>query len=309
MPVLVHAAHRPLGRLLARRLQEEGGQVRATASSAVAALRAAGIHTAACDPDDEGVLEAALTQVHTLVVILGGLGLEDVTTVREEGLAAARAAEGADIGRAVLVTVAGADIDAHDDLRRVHGEVADAFAALPLPSVELRTGLVDTPGLRDLLVTAGPPEALRSRIVAPVSAAALIELIVAVDGARTAATTGHLVLAADGTERLPLEALLTTAAAGSRLTGRRVPSAAARSALLTRLEGDWWTDDPHVPDGWELFGVAPDATGPSCAASITMAASSSPTRPSQTGSAMRSRSSGCRCRTPRGCGPPSARPC
>ena len=94
MPVLVHAAHRTLGRALARRLLEEGGQVRATASDGVALLRAEGIFTAACDADDEGTLEAALTQVHTLVVLLGGLGRADADVVRQEGLAAARAAEG-----------------------------------------------------------------------------------------------------------------------------------------------------------------------------------------------------------------------
>jgi len=256
MPVLVHAAHRPLGRVLARRLKDEGGQVRATATAGIALLRAEGIHTAACDPDDEGVLEAALTQVHTLVVLLGGLGLADVGSVRAEGLAAARAAAGAGIERAVLVTVAGADVAAADDLRRAHGEVAQAFADLSLPSVELRTGLVDTPALRDLLVTAGLPEELRGREVAPVSPAALVELIVAVDGARSSATAGHLVLAADGQDRRPLQTLLDVPTSGARLTGRHVPSAAAREALMTRLDGPWWSDDPRVPDGWALLGVA-----------------------------------------------------
>jgi uncharacterized protein YbjT (DUF2867 family) len=261
MPVLVHAAHRPLGRALTRRLREEGGQVRATASSAVGLLRAEGVHTAACDPDDEGVLEAALTQVHTLVVLLGGIGQGDVTSVRTEGFAAARAAAGAGIERAVLVDVVGADVDASDELRRVHGEVAAAFAELPLPSVELRTGLVDTPALRDLLVTAGLPEDLRARQVAPVVPAALIELIVAVDAARSSASAGHLVLAADGTRRRPLADMLAEPVGGSRLTGRRVPSPAAREALLARLEGPWWNDDPAVLDGWALFGVDPE--GPS----------------------------------------------
>ena len=262
MPVLVHAAHRPLGRALARRLREEGGQVRATASSAVGLLRAEGVHTAACDPDDEGVLEAALTQVHTLVVMLGGLGRDDVTSVRAEGLAAARAAAGADIERAVLVTVTGSHVDAPDALRRAHGEVAAAFADLPFPSVELRTGLIDTPALRDLLVTAGLPEDVRAREVAPVHPASLIELIVAVDAARSSASDGHLVLAADGAHRRPLVDLLAApeASQGSRLTGRRVPSPAAREALLAQLDGPWWTDDPDVPDGWGLFGIPADGS-------------------------------------------------
>ena len=105
MPVLVHAAHRTLGRALTRRLLEEGGQVRATASDGVALLRAEGVFTAACDADDEGTLEAARTQVHTLVVLLGGLGRADTDGVRQEGLAAALAASRADDLKRAVTTV------------------------------------------------------------------------------------------------------------------------------------------------------------------------------------------------------------
>lgn len=266
MPVLVHAAHRRPARAVARRLLVDGGQIRATANAGVSALRAEGVFTASCDPDDEGTLEAALTRVHTLVVLLGGLGRADVDAVRREGLAAARAAEGAEVQRAVLVTLAGADRDAPDPLRRVHAEVADAFAALPLPSVEIRTGLVDTPAATDLLVAAGLPAEARARVIAPVPLEALAELVTAIDHARSDAAEGHLVLAADGPVHRSIEAHLAdaTAAVGSagvRLTGRRVPAPAARDALLATLEGPWWTDDPLVPDAWELFGLADVARG------------------------------------------------
>jgi len=269
MPVLVHAAHRPLARSLTRRLLEEGGQVRATASDGVALLRAEGVFTAACDADDEGTLEAALTQVHTLVVLLGGLGLPDAEGVRREGFAAARAADGAGVERAVLLTLSGSGVDAQDPLRRAHGEVAEAFAALPLPSIELRAGLVDTAAATDLLVAAGLPREVREQHVAPVAAADLLELIVAVDRARSRAEAGHLVAAADGRVQYSLEEhVRRSAAAGARegagasggrarLTGRRVPTPAVRDALLATLAGPWWTEDPQVPDAWALFGVAP----------------------------------------------------
>jgi len=263
MPVLVHAAHRPVAGALARRLLVEGGQVRATASSGISRLRAEGVFTAACDPDDEGTLEAALTQVHTLVVVLGGLGRPDVEGVRSEGLAAARAAGGAGVERAVVVTLAGSDPAASDALRRAHGEVADAFAELPLPSVEVRTGLVDTPATAGLLLGAGLPTEERARVVAPVATAALVELVVAIDRARGRAAAGHLVVAADGPVRRSIEQQLALAAAAPggdrgaqpRLVGRRVPSPAARDALLAALDGPWWTDDADVPDAWALFGV------------------------------------------------------
>ena len=266
MPVLVHAAHRPPARALARRLLEDGGQVRATASRGVALLRAEGVFTASCDPDDEGTLEAALTRVHTLVVLLGGLGGEDSGAVRREGLVAARAADGAEVERVILVTIAGADVTAQDPLRRVHGEVAAAFAALPLPSIEVRTGLLDTPATTDLLLAAGLPAEERARTIAPVPLADLVELVVAIDHARSRAADGHLVVAADGpvrrtiAEHLDLAAGLAAGrdapAAQGRLTGRKVPTAAARTALLATLDGPWWESDPAIPDAWALFGAS-----------------------------------------------------
>lgn len=257
MPVLVHAAHRTVARSLAVRLVAEGGQVRATARGGVGALRAQGVFTAACDPDDEGRLEAALTQVHTLVVLLGGLGRADVDTVRCEGAAAARAAEGAAVQRAVLLTLAGAGPDASDPLRRAHGEVADLFAALPLPTIEVRTGLLDTPAATDLLLGAGIPMEERTRRIAPVAVDDLVELVVSIDHARGRASEGHLVVAADGPVRRTLDEHLGLVGdgGGGRLTGRRVPTAAERSALLATLDGPWWTDDPLVPDAWTLFDV------------------------------------------------------
>ncbi len=260
MPVLVHAAHRAPARSLARRLLEDGGQIRATANTGVALLRAEGIFTASCDPDDEGTLEAALTRVHTLVVLLGGLGHATTDGVLREGRAAARAAEGADVQRVILVTLAGADPSTGDALRRAHGEVAEMFAALPLPTIEVRTGLIATPLSADLLLAAGLPPEDRARTIAPVPLEDLIELVVAIDHARSRAADGHLVVAADGPVRRTVEEHLALAsdAAGAgpgRLKGRRVPSPAAREALLATLAGPWWTEDPLVPDAWTLFDV------------------------------------------------------
>lgn len=261
MPVLVHAAHRPPARALARRLLEVGGQVRATANDGVGLLRAEGIFTAACDPDDEGTLEAALTRVHTLVVLLGGLGRASTDALLREGHAAVRAAQGADVQRVVIVTLAGSDERADDGLRRAHGEVAAALAASPSPSIEVRTGLVDTAAATDLLLAAGLPDEHRARDVAPVRLADLIELLVAIDDARSRVSEGHLVVAADGAVRLSVGEHLERSsrrephAERTRLTGRRVPSSAARGALLETLEGPWWNDDTSVPDAWTLFGV------------------------------------------------------
>lgn len=252
MPVLVNAAHRPVARLLVARLLEEGGQVRALASDHVATLRAAGVFTAVGDPDDEGLLEAACTGVHTLVHLAGGLG-GDPDAVRAEGRAVAAAAEGAGVRRVLLVTMAGADAGAADPLRRAHAEVADAVATADVPSVEVRVGLVGTPTLRTLLHAAGPPPELRSRPVAPVAAADLVEVLVALDAARSRATDGHLVIVATGSDATLGDVL---GEAGGR-RGARLPSAAEREALLATLAGPWTEDDAAVPSAWDLLGLTP----------------------------------------------------
>lgn len=253
MPVLVNAAHRPVARLLVARLLEEGGQVRALARSGVSELRAAGVFTAVGDPDDEGLLEAACTGVHTLVHLGGGLG-GDPAAVRAEGLAVAAAAEGAAVRRVLLVTMVGADPASPDPLRRAHAEVAAAVAAADVPSVEVRVGLVDTAPVRALLAAVGPPAELREHPVAPVTARDLVEVLVALDAARSRATDGHLVIAARG-RAATLGDLL---ADGGGRRGARLPAPAVRDALLTTLAGPWVEDDPAVPSARDLLGVATD---------------------------------------------------
>jgi uncharacterized protein YbjT (DUF2867 family) len=250
VPVLVNAAHRPVARLLVARLREEGGQVRALARTGVAELRAAGVFTAVGDPDDEGLLEAACTGVHTLVHLSGGLG-GDPAAVRAEGLAVAAAAEGAGVRRVLLVTLVGADPGSPDPLRRAHAEVAAAVAAADVPSVEVRVGLVDTAPVRALLRAVGPPAELRERPVAPVAARDLVEVLVELDAARSRATDGHLVIAAGGSGAT-LGDLLED---GGGRRGARLPSPAVRDALLATLAGPWFEADPAVPSAWELLGV------------------------------------------------------
>jgi uncharacterized protein YbjT (DUF2867 family) len=263
VPVLVNAAHRPVARLLLARLIEEGGQVRALARDGVPALRAAGVFTAVGDPDDEELLEAACTGVHTLVHLAGGIG-GDPATVEAEGRAVAAAAEGAGIRRVLLVTMAGSVADAEDPLRRAHAAVAAAVAAADVPSVEVRVGIVDTPGIRALLRSAGPPPELRDHAVEPVAAADLVEVLVALDAARSRATDGHLVLAATGSDATVGD--LLDAAPGPR-RGARLPSAAVRDALLATLAGPWVEPDPDAPSAWDLLGVVPGGPTPAGGAS------------------------------------------
>jgi uncharacterized protein YbjT (DUF2867 family) len=267
VPVLVTAAHRPLARRIAARLLAEGGEVRVLASGDVSSLRAAGAIVATGTVDDEGRLEAALAEVHTVVHVGGGLLTRDPARLVADAEVVARAAGNAGVRRIVALSVPGADNEATEPLRRAKGEVEARFAAAPPPSIAVRTSLVDTPAIRDSLATSGLGAELADIEVAPVRAADLIELVVAFDRARGSAAHGHLVAAADGPVRLPLGAYLLRAGVaspgGGTLVGRRFADPVRTPLLREALRGGpWWTDDPAVLDGWRFAELRPGAPGP-----------------------------------------------
>jgi uncharacterized protein YbjT (DUF2867 family) len=263
VPVLVTAAHRPLARRLVGRLLDEGGQVRAVASDDVAALRGRGVHVAHATPDDEGRLEAACTQVHTVIHLAGGLGAPDPAASLREATVAVHAAARAQVQRLVVVTIEGADASADDPLRRAHAAIEDEVAAADLPAVVVRTGLVATEDLVRRVRAAGLAPEWGERRIATVDPAALVELLVAIDRARSSARRGTLTIAADGPADVPLASLIGTAAgdAGASRVGSRLPDPAQRAALLATLDGPWRNADPDVPDAWALLGVSPDGGG------------------------------------------------
>jgi uncharacterized protein YbjT (DUF2867 family) len=255
MPVLVTGADRPLARRLGLRLLEDGGQVRVYGAGDVEALRAAGAFVASGTPDDEGRLEAALADVHTVVHVGTGLLTADVGREVDEVDTLVAAACGAGVARIIALSVPGADPGAADRLRRAKGEAEARLQEAPVPTIVIRVGLLDTPRLRDALATGGFGPRELARVVAPVQVADLLELIVAFDAARSRAAAGHLRVAADGPVRMPLAALVDDP---SRV-GRRLPSAAALATLAESLAGPWWTATGELVDGWEFAGLTPSA--------------------------------------------------
>jgi uncharacterized protein YbjT (DUF2867 family) len=264
VPVLVTAAQQPLARRIATRLLEEGGEVRTFGIGDTASLRAAGAFVATGTPDDEGRLEAALAEVHTLVHVGGGLLSPDPDRIVAAAQVAARAATNAGIRRIIALSLPGADPDATEPLRRAKAAAEALFAAVPCPSVIVRCSLVDTPAARDALATAGlGPEALAVEL-APVRMVDLIELVVAFDRARSSLAAGHLVVAADGPERMSVAGYLDRVGAvgpGSRVGRRLVPAGADAQLPATLIDGPWWSEDPTLVDGWAFAGFAPEPPG------------------------------------------------
>jgi hypothetical protein len=261
VPVLVTGAHRALPRRLAARLLEEGGEVRVYGSGDTSALRAAGAFVATGTADDEGRLEAALAEVHTVVHVGRGVAAPDPDALVTEARVLARAAGNAGVRRLIGLSIAGAAEDADDPLRRAAAEVEQVLADAAPPSVAVRTSLVDTPAMRDALVTGGFGPRLRHVEVAPVRPADLVELVVAFDRARSRAATGHLVVSADGPSRLSVAAYLERVGMGTSRVGRRLPDPGRTATLAAALGGPWWTDDELVLDGWGFAAHVPSPPG------------------------------------------------
>ncbi len=270
MPVLVTTAQQPLARRVAARLLAEGGEVRVTADGDVGLLRAQGAFVAHASRDDEGRLEAALQDVHTLVHVGGGIESADPRRVVADAEVVARAATGAGIRRLVALSLPGASEDARDPLRRAKAAVEWALAGVPCQTIVVRVGLLDTVWLRDALLTSGLSPELLATVVRPVRVEDLLELVVAFDRARAAAPAGHLVVAADGPVACSVAGYLdrvtgSTAGRGSRL-GRRLPAPGAVERLAAVLAGPWDQDGEvaagRLLDGWSFAGLEPTEPGP-----------------------------------------------
>lgn len=268
MPVLITGGHRWLARRLALRLVAEGGEVRVYGAEDAAALRAAGVLVASGTPDDEGRLDAALTDVHTLVHVGPGLLAPDPAQIRAEAEVAARAATSAGVRRVITLSVPQPEASSDDPLRRAKAAEEAALAAVPAPTVVVRASLLDTAALRDALASAGLAAEELDVEVAPLRAEDLVELVVAFDRARSRADDGTLLVAADGPERLTLGAYLdrvgVRVAGRIPLLGRRVLDEDRAARLRTALTGGPWVAPPGpVLDGWSFAEHAPGSITPS----------------------------------------------
>lgn len=268
MPVLVTAAHRPLERHLVARLLDEGGEVRAYADGDASLLRAAGAFVAVGTVDDEGRLEAALADVHTLVHVGGGLRTADPRRLVRDAEVVVTAATNASVRRIIALSLPGASESAGDPLRAAKGTVERLLADAPVPTIVIRSSLVDTPALRDLLATGGFDDEVLATPAAPVRPEDLVQLVVAFDRARSQAEQGHLVVAADGPVTTTLGGYLERVGVArpgrGSLVGRRLVDTGASPWLRDALMGPWTTDldQEIVLDGWRFADLEPGSPGP-----------------------------------------------
>lgn len=261
--MLVTPAEGTLGHLVVARILRFGGEVRAFCGPGgdPEALRAAGAIVAIGDLLDEGRLEAALQDVHTVVHLAADPLHPDAQRIRDEAACVVGAGVGAQVQRLIVLSLIGAGPDAPDPLRRALGQVEDLAAGAPVPSIVLRTSLVDTPELRDALAALRPRGEELDTPVAPLRPADVAELIAAFDAARSAASAGHVVFAAEGAERMPLAAYLGRVGivhdGGARLVGRVWRPAEALALVSAALAGPLVGEEPWVLDAFAFAGHEP----------------------------------------------------
>ena len=258
MPVFVTAADTALGRLVAQGLLREGGEVRVQVTGDGADLRAGGALVATGDLDDVGRMDAAMTDVHTVVHPVLACLAPSTDRLEADATAVAAAASGAGVKRLIVLSVPGADPGAVDGLRAACGRIEQAVADLDLPTIVVRVLLVDLPAVRDAVVSAGVTPAQRERVVAPVRPADLVAGLVALDAARSSATVGHAVFRADGAT-MTLGSYLDRVGAG--LVGRVWTPGTRVPLFADALVGPATSDETDTADLWTFAGVTPRPVG------------------------------------------------
>lgn len=235
MPVFVTAADRGIGPVLVAALRADGADVRAFATGRgdVGALRTAGAFVAVGDLDDEGHLDAAMTDAHT-VVVLTDTWAADPDTLVATTTTIVRAATLAAVRRLVLVSLCGADVHADAGLLSAYGRVEEDAVAADLQTLVVRTDGVVEHGFLDVV---SGVTGCDDQVMAPVSTDRLVRGLVALDAARSTRADGHALFTALG-EQVPLDTWRR------RLTGVATEDVAEAGTGPADLVGQRWL----VPD-------------------------------------------------------------
>jgi len=253
VPVLICGAATAVGRQIADSLLDDGGEVRLFSIGDVTSLRQRGAFVSFGTWDDEGRLEAALTDVHTLVFVPHG----PPARIAAAAKIASEAAANAGVQRVVMVSALRVSTSL-EPYRMALAQAERALASVPAPTLILRSNLVASPRLIDALLTADLA-GLDAIDVAPIAVHDLAALVVAFDRARADSREGTLIVRCDGpvalpfgTYRMAMQQRLPTAGR----VGRKLLGAADTAALQTFI-ADGFTDDMADVDGFALAGLHP----------------------------------------------------
>lgn len=258
MPVLICGASTAVGRQIAHNLLDQGGELRLFSAGDVAALRQRGAFVSQGTWDDEGRLEAALTDVHTLVVVPHGLAWPADRIVAAASVYAS-AAINAGVQRVIMVSALGAS-HAREPVREALVEAERHLSAVPAPTLIVRSNLVMSPRLIDALLTANF-DGLNDVLVAPVNITDVAALVVAYDQARADSSDGTLVVRCEGATSMPFgefrKALRERLGTQGRV-GRRLLSPRDTLALHNFIAAGFRDAEADV-DGFALAGLHPSA--------------------------------------------------
>lgn len=210
MPVLVTGAEAGVGRAVVPRLLRGGGEVRVyldgqiTPDGVIAAYRGWGAKVARGVVRDEGRLELALEQVHT-VVHTGGGPIEGPATVLDDVASVVSAALGAGCRRVIWPSHLGAEDPRDDPYLCACAEAEALLADCPLETVVVRRAL--TYGPHDpltALLAGGVEGAERRARHAPLYLDDLAAVVEAADADRGGGGPRHMVVQIAGPEVMEL---------------------------------------------------------------------------------------------------------
>lgn len=211
MPVMITGAESGAGRAVARALLSTGGEVRAYLDAErcgeddAAAWRRAGCKVALGTLDDEGHLESALEQAHTVVHLAGG-PLAETQAQLDELATVMSAAVGAGCRRFIWPTELAALTAGENPYLQQQREAADLLDELPMEVVTmrcaLRYGVADalTVALAGGLASAADPAARH----APLHLDDLADAVVAADSQRGSRGELHFAIELVGPNVVPL---------------------------------------------------------------------------------------------------------
>jgi len=244
MPVLVTGAEQAVGRVAVERLARAGGEVRVFLDlerplpADPALFQALGCKVARGALDDEGHVETALEQVHT-VLHLAASPLDDPGRLLDSAATVLSAAIGAGCRRVVWLSHLGVDAADGNPWLAACAEVEELLAEAPLESVVFRRALTYGPGddLTAALASGAAGGLGRDGHAkhAPLFAADLAGAVLAADRYRVPAGPEdlHLVVPIAGPDILDLSTVVRSLRATPTVPAR--PGLPAHTAdLLTR---------------------------------------------------------------------------